>query len=120
MRGYTKDDCRQAINVIDSKVMQCEKIQPKFAVGSSQYTLLKNRIKALHISKALILNDERMEEHYTRDDVEHSLPPIESIIHKCKQAQEKHKIDSVYYMRLEKIIVAMKIARENIIRYLDE
>jgi len=35
----------------------CEKIQPKFHEGTSQHTLLKNRIKALYISKALITDE---------------------------------------------------------------
>jgi len=43
--------------VVSSTISKCEKFQPKFAVGTSQHTLLKNRIKALYISKSLITGE---------------------------------------------------------------
>lgn len=44
-----------------STTSKCEKIQPKFTEGPSQHTLLKNRIKALYISKSLIIEEQDAE-----------------------------------------------------------
>jgi hypothetical protein len=40
----------QALRVVSSTISKCEKIQLKFANGTSQHTLLKNRIKAMYIA----------------------------------------------------------------------
>ena len=54
MKQYNKEELIESLNVIDSTIRNCEKIHPKFSEWTSQHTLLKNRIKALYISKALM------------------------------------------------------------------
>lgn len=54
MNKYTREELDKALLLVSSTITNCEKMQPKFAEGTSQHTLLKNRIKALYISKALI------------------------------------------------------------------
>lgn len=54
MTEYTQQELAQALGAIDSIIHKCEKAQEKFPYGSSHHTLLKNRLKAMYISKALI------------------------------------------------------------------
>ena len=106
---HTEEELIQAIKTIDSLIMRCEKSQKKFQQGTSQYTLLKNRLKALYISKSLIKQDSQT---FTQEEFEKALPPINSIIHKCTQAIQKHKEESVTYKRLKPSIDAMLIAKD--------
>ncbi|MHC1748205.1 MAG: hypothetical protein AB9856_07435 [Cellulosilyticaceae bacterium] len=55
MDDYTKEELVAALRVVSSTIKNCEKIQPKFSEDTSQHTLLKNRIKAMYISKVLII-----------------------------------------------------------------
>lgn len=57
MSKYTKEELLEALQVVSSTISKCEKIHPKFAKGTSQHTLLNNRIKAMYISKSLITDE---------------------------------------------------------------
>jgi predicted transcriptional regulator len=109
MGKYTRDELSDALEVISSTISKCEKIQPKFAEGTSQYTLLKNRIKAMYISKALITEDCEIE-RYSKEELINALKPVASVISKCETAQRKHDLESFHYKNLQNIIDAMKIA----------
>ena len=54
MDSYTNKDLSEALRAINSLISKCEKSQEKLAQGTSQCTLLNNRIKALRISSSLI------------------------------------------------------------------
>jgi hypothetical protein len=54
---FNKEDIEKAISVISTTIANCEKAQMKFSEGTSQLSLLKNRIKALNISKSLLSGD---------------------------------------------------------------
>lgn len=110
MGKYTRDEFSDALQVVSSTISNCEKIQPKFAEGTSQYTLLKNRIKAMYISKALIAEDGEIE-RYSKDELIDALEPVASVISKCKTGQRKHEIEAPQYKRFQKIIDAMNIAK---------
>jgi hypothetical protein len=56
---YTKEELKEELRIILSTISNCEKIQPKFHEGTPQHTLLKNRIKAINISKSLITDEIR-------------------------------------------------------------
>lgn len=51
---YTPEELTEALRAINSIIHKCEKAQEKFPVGNSHHTLLRNRLKAMYISKALI------------------------------------------------------------------
>lgn len=110
MNQYTKEELIEALGVVSSTISNCEKIQPKFAEGTSQHTLLKNRIKALYISKALI-TDENVMEKYTKEELIEALRPVSSIISKCEKAQMKFEEGTSNYNRFKKIIKAMYISK---------
>lgn len=110
MDQYTKEELIEALGVVSSTISNCEKIQPKFAEGTSQHILLKNRIKALYISKALI-TDENVMEKYTKEELIEALRPVSSVISKCEKAQMKFEEGTSNYNRFKKIIKAMYVSK---------
>ena len=110
MNQYTNEELAEALKLITSTISNCEKMQPKFEEGTSQHTLLKNRIKALYISKALVMGEE-IKDRYTEDEVSEALSPIASIISKSEKAILKAKKGTATYTRLSKIIKAMYISK---------
>lgn len=109
MDKYTDTDLREALLVVSSAIARCEKAQPKFAAGTSQHTLLKNRLLALHVAQALITGDNGAP--YTAEELKRALPPVESIQHKCETAQRKYAPGTVQYARFQKMIDAMAVAK---------
>lgn len=110
MDEYTREELVEALRVVSSTISKCEKMQLKFAEGISQHTLLKNRIKALYISKSLI-TDENVMDKYTKDEMVEALRPISSIISKCEKAQLKFVEGTFHHTRFKNIIKAMYISK---------
>jgi hypothetical protein len=54
MNEPTTNELIEALRAINSLLSKCEKVQVKFLPGTSQHTLLRNRINALRISSSLI------------------------------------------------------------------
>ncbi len=52
--SFTRDDLQEALSALDSMIGKTEKAQAKFSPGTSQHTLSRNRLKALHIASAFI------------------------------------------------------------------
>ena len=52
--NFTLGDIEEALRAFASMIGKTEKAQAKFSPGTSQHTLLQNRLKALHIAEALI------------------------------------------------------------------
>lgn len=111
MEKYNKEELKEALEAIASAINESEKIHPKFPEGTSQHTLLKNRIKALYISKALV-GDENIIEKYTKEELIKALPPVNSLMSKCEKAQQKFQEGTYHHTRLKKIINAMYISKE--------
>ncbi|MGC4018555.1 MAG: hypothetical protein QM793_04555 [Muricomes sp.] len=111
MENYSEKELNDALKFMSSTIMNCEKMQLKFAPGVSQHTLLKNRIKALYISKDLIAGSDNVK-MYTKSDLEKALPPVLSIISKTKKAQIKYEEGTSQYRRFSPTIRAMIIAKD--------
>ncbi|MEA4849664.1 MAG: hypothetical protein VB106_20740 [Clostridiaceae bacterium] len=110
MGKYTREELEEALQVVSSVISRCEKTQPKFAEGTSQHTLLKNRIKALYISKSLIIG-ENVADKCTKEELIEALPPVSSIISKCEKAQLKFAEGTSYHSRFKNMIRAMYISK---------
>lgn len=110
MDKYTREELGEALRVVSSTISKCEKIQPKFAEGTSQHTLLKNRIKALYIAKSLI-TDENIMDRYTKEELIEAIRPVSSIISKCEKAQMKFVEGTSHHTSLKNIIKAMYISK---------
>ncbi len=50
----TRDDALEALQAFASMIMRTEEAQAKFEPGTSQHTLLRNRLHALRIGEALM------------------------------------------------------------------
>ncbi|MBC3901658.1 hypothetical protein GH811_18840 [Acetobacterium malicum] len=134
MDNYTDQELSKALREVSSTISKCEKMQGKFAEGTAQYSLLRNRIKAMVISKLLIeyelspkeqmsryqmddrvkklgLDREKVMEQYTKAELTEALRPVVSIISKCEKAQVKFDEETSHYRRLENLIKAMEIAK---------
>lgn len=57
MDEYTVEELTEALKAVNSIIGKCEKAQEKFPEGNSHHTLLKNRLKAMYISKSLITDE---------------------------------------------------------------
>lgn len=111
MEKYSQNELDETVRFISSTISKCEKMQLKFVEGTSQHSLLKNRIKALYISKALIKNDINIS-MYTKEDLEKALPPVVSIINKTEKAQIKYEEGTAQFRRFAPIIRAMYISKD--------
>lgn len=110
MESYSRKELDATLQFISSTISKCEKMQFKFAEGTSQHSLLNNRISALNISKALIEKGGNVG-LYTQLDLHKALPPVFSIMNKCEKAQMKYTQGTVQYRRYTPIISAMNICK---------
>lgn len=110
MSNYTMEELEETLQIVNSAIIRCEKIMYKFKEGSSHYTLLKNRLKALYISKSLIIK-ENIKGKFTVEELITALKPISSIISKCEKAQLKFSEGSSYHSRFNNMIKAMYISK---------
>lgn len=106
---FNNEKLEKAISLLSSTITKCEKMQLKFLEGSSQHSLLKNRIKALCISKALLMGDKT--KNYTSNELREALPPVVSIINKTTNAQSKYEKGTSQFNRFVPIIQAMLISK---------
>ena len=114
MDNYTREELEKALQIVFSVISRCEKAQTKFVEGTSQHTLLKNRIKAMYISKSLI-TDENVMDKYTKEELIEALRPVSSIISKCEKAQLKFAEDTSHHTRFRNMINAMYISKSLIV-----
>jgi hypothetical protein len=110
MGKYTVEELDRALQIVASTISICEKTQLKFKEGTSQHTLLKNRIKAMYISKMLITEGNALS-RFASEELLEALPPISSIINKCKKAQLKFTNGTTYHTRFKNLIEAMDISK---------
>ncbi len=106
----TEQEQADALKMVTSIIVRCERMQPKFVLGSSQHTLLKNRIQALKIAGALLTG--RGTELYSTQDLSAALEPLASIMRKCEKARSKYEPTSVQYRRFYGTIRAMELSRQ--------
>ena len=104
MNQYTDEQIKNTLNIIESTIKNCEKIQPKFKEGTPQLSLSRNRIKALNVSKDLITQQDH---NYTEEELSKAATQITSIINKSQKAMINAKEGTGTYTRLKKIIDAI-------------
>ena len=105
----------EILNFLDHTRELEEKFLPKFPEGTSQHSLLKNRIRALHTARELISGEGRP----SREELEFALPRIESMIHKMSKARDKYEPGSRNYKRFDPMVQAMKQVRTAIMQALE-
>lgn len=100
-------DRQAALALVVATLGRCRSIWPKFAPGSSQHSLLKNRIRALEIAAGL-LSDEGADA--SDEELCAALLPLDSIYRKCDKARSKYAPDTAAYRRYDSILHAMKLS----------
>lgn len=118
MSQFTREQLNSALKVIDTALKNCRKIQPKFKEGTSQASLLRNRIKALEISQVLVIDDAEAVAGYSTEELEAALPPVVSIRNKNLTARSKYEEGTTWYRRFTVQIEAMELAEALIEREL--
>ena len=98
-----------ALKIVTSVIVRCERVQPKFAPGTSQHTLLKNRIQAMKIAQVLL--DGCGAAQYSIQESSAALEPLASVIRKCEKARSKYELGSGQYGRYGGTIRAMELSR---------
>lgn len=115
MENFTLEEYNYSKIEIEKIIRKCEGILPKFKIGTSQHSLLVNRINALSVCKDLIDKkftiNQILTQDYTVEEIKQSLAPIESIIHKCNKAQSKYEVGTLQYNRYIKMIQSMNICK---------
>ena len=91
-------------------IERSEKAQAKFAEGTAQFTLQKNRIKALQIALQLLNLKGDNNHSFTQEEFENAQAPLLSLINKSEKAQIKLKAGSWQYNMLKKNIMALQMA----------
>lgn len=105
----TEQERADALKVVTSVIVRCERVQPKFVLGISQHTLLKNRIQAMKITEALL--DGCGAAQYSIQELSAALEPLASVIRKCEKARSKYEPGSGQYARYGGTIRAMELSR---------
>ena len=105
----------EILNFLDHTRELEEKFLPKFPEGTSQHSLLKNRIRALQTARDLISGEVRP----SREELEFALPRIDSMIHKMSKARDKYEPGSRNYKRFDPTVQAMKQVRTAIMQALE-
>lgn len=105
----------EILNFLDHTRELEEKFLPKFQEGTSQHSLLKNRIRALQTARELISGEGRP----SREKLEFALPRIESMIHKMSKARDKYEPGSRNYKRFDPMVQSMKQVRTAIMQALE-
>lgn len=113
MTSFTEQEIKETLKIVESSIRNCEKIQPKLKEGSPSFSLSKNRIKALYISRDLLLHQNV---HYSKEELEKAVIQITSIKNKSTTGLNNAKEGSPTYTRFLKLITAMNI----VLAYLNE
>lgn len=104
------------LKLIDRTIELEAKFLPKFPAGTSQHSLLRNRIRALQTAHNLISGEGQP----TKAGLEFALPRIESIIQKTSKARNKYEPGTRNYNRFDPTVQAMEQVRSAILRALEE
>lgn len=94
----------ELLDKLDRLIGLEEKFLSKFAEGTSQCSLLRNRIRALQAARELISGEGKPD----REELEFALPRIESIIRKASKARDKYEPGSRNYCRFDPTVRAME------------
>ena len=113
MNDFTEKDMEEALQSIASMINRTEKAKEKFLQGTSQHTLQKNRLKALHIASSLIskrLAERDTVDCYAEEDLKIALAPLTSLISKSEKAQAKLAQGTWQHTMLNNNLKALHIA----------
>lgn len=100
------------LNSLASMLNRSRNALTKFSPGTSQYTLLVNRINALNIA-FLLAEDEmkgNLHRKHSKEDLDKALPPMISLISKSEKALQKLKRGTWQHTMTEGNLKALRTA----------
>lgn len=106
MNQHTEKQIQDTLKIIESSIVNCEKVRLKLKEGSSSFSLNTNRIKALYISKALLTNQDN---DYSKKELEEAVIQITSIKNKSTTGINNAKERSATYTKFSRLINAMNV-----------
>lgn len=89
MDNRTTDELQEARRPIASLISKSEKARQKLAPGTWQHAMLRDNLKALHLSLALMDKETNGAENAARDDLREALRAFASMIGRTEKAQAK-------------------------------
>jgi hypothetical protein len=120
--GFTREELEEALCAVSSMILRTEKVKDKFAQGTSQNTLQRNRLAALQIASSLIIKElgkDDATDEYAKNDLEKAVAPIASLISKSGKAQKKLAQGTWQYTMLKNNLKALNIASALITKVLN-
>jgi hypothetical protein len=122
MDNSTREDLEEALAAMASMIGKTEPVKRRFAPGTSQHTLQKNRLAALKITSSLISKE--LEQSYVSDfgeeDLRNAHAPIASLISKCEKARNKLAPGTCQHTMLSNNLKALHIASPLLTKALQE
>lgn len=118
MEIENKIELTQAIAILSSIISRCEKAQLNLPIGTSQHSLLVNRIKSMKLCKELIEKQESST-LYSKQEIQAALPPVVSALHKCQKAQSKYEPNNPTYRRLQPMVNTLLLAQLTLTQLLE-
>ena len=103
------------LKFIDHTVELEAKFLPRFPAGTSQHSLLRNRLRALQTARDLISGERKP----TPEELKFALPRLESILRKLSKARDKYEADSKNYKRFDPAVGIMEKVRSAVLEVLD-
>jgi len=112
MDNFTNEDLEEALLATASMISKTGAVKERFAPGTSQHTLQKNRLEAVNIASALISKELAVNDvlDYTREDLGKALAPIASLAGKSEKAQNKLAPGTWQHTMLSNNLKALHIA----------
>ncbi len=117
MNHYTEKEIQDTLKIVESFIVNCEKVRLKLQDSSPSLSLNTNRLKALYISKALLM---RQENEYTKNELEKAIIQITSIKNKSTTGIHNAKSGSATYTRFFRLINAMDIVLAYLLNAIEE
>lgn len=108
----------ELVNTMKDMIARSEQSKSKFLEGTSQFSLLKNRIDALQIGISLL--SKWLKTSYTQEQLRKALAPIKSLISKSEKVQTKLKVNTWQHAMIEKHLKALYVVYPLLIESLDE
>lgn len=110
--NYTTAEWQGARRPIASLISKLEKAQQKLSPATWQHSMVRENLKALHISCALMDRETEETGRFTRDDLQDALSALASMTTKATNAQAKFSPGLSQHTLLRNRLKAFRIAEE--------
>ena len=95
---------------IASLISKSEKAQQKLAAGTWQHTMLRNNLKALHLTSALMIKEADDPDSFTEDELNAALGALASMIDRTEKAQAKFAPGTSHHTLQRNRLEALRLA----------